>query len=126
MPPRSSDTEVVMGTWQVIDDERLALASDPALLGHSRWDIQSACSDWKIRHVVGHLIAGADVKARSIPRRRPPISHDPRLSSSWGPSVMTIVDDAGSFSADGIDRRRQPDKAHADDQRRTLREFILP
>ncbi len=51
-----------MDTWQAIDDERSALADDLATLDESQWDTQSWCSDWKVRHVVGHLIAGADVK----------------------------------------------------------------
>src|ERR1700691_424752 len=60
--PRSRDTEVLMDTWQAIDEERLALANDLTLLDQSQWDVQSLCSEWRIRHVVGHLIAGADVK----------------------------------------------------------------
>jgi uncharacterized protein (TIGR03083 family) len=51
-----------MGTWQAIDEERSALADDLATLDDSQWDTQSWCSEWKVRHVVGHLIAGADVK----------------------------------------------------------------
>ena len=51
-----------MDTWQAIDEERSALADDLASLDHSQWDTQSLCSEWKVRHVVGHLIGGADVK----------------------------------------------------------------
>jgi len=51
-----------MDTWQAVDEERSALADDLATLDESQWDAQSLCSEWKVRHVVGHLIAGADVK----------------------------------------------------------------
>jgi len=53
---------VDVDTWQATDEERSALADDLATLDDSQWDIQSLCSEWKVRHVVGHLVAGADVK----------------------------------------------------------------
>ncbi len=52
-----------MDTWQAVDEERLALADDLATLDNGQWDAQSLCSEWKVRHVVGHLIGGADLKA---------------------------------------------------------------
>ena len=51
-----------MDTWHAVDDERSALADDLATLDASQWDAQSLCSEWKVRHVVGHLVGGADVK----------------------------------------------------------------
>ena len=51
-----------MDTWQAIDEERSALADDLATLDDSQWDAQSLCSEWRVRHVVGHLVGGADVK----------------------------------------------------------------
>jgi uncharacterized protein (TIGR03083 family) len=51
-----------MNTWQAIAEERSALAEDLATLDDSQWDAQSLCSEWKVRHVLGHLVAGADVK----------------------------------------------------------------
>ena len=51
-----------MDTWQATDEERSALAEDLAMLDESQWDAQSLCSEWKVRHVVGHLVGGADVK----------------------------------------------------------------
>ena len=51
-----------MDTWQAVDEERSALADDLATLDDDQWNAQSLCSQWKVRHVVGHLIAGADVK----------------------------------------------------------------
>ena len=51
-----------MDTWQAIDEERSALADDLATLDDNHWDAQSLCSQWKVRHVVGHLVGGADVK----------------------------------------------------------------
>lgn len=50
-----------MDTWQAVDEERSALADDLATLDESQWDTQSLCGDWKVRHVVGHLVGGADV-----------------------------------------------------------------
>jgi uncharacterized protein (TIGR03083 family) len=52
-----------MDTWQAVDEERSALADDLAALQDSQWDAQSLCTEWKVRHVVGHLVGGADVKA---------------------------------------------------------------
>jgi uncharacterized protein (TIGR03083 family) len=51
-----------MDTWEAVDEERSALADDLASLDDSQWDTQSLCGEWKIRHVVGHLVGGADVK----------------------------------------------------------------
>jgi uncharacterized protein (TIGR03083 family) len=51
-----------MDTWRAIDEERSALADDLDELDDSRWDVPSLCSEWRVRHVVGHLIGGADVK----------------------------------------------------------------
>ncbi len=51
-----------MDTWRAMDEERSALADDLATLDDSRWDEQSLCSEWKVRHVVAHLIRGADLK----------------------------------------------------------------
>ncbi len=51
-----------MDTWQAVAEERAALADDLATLDEKQWDVQSLCGEWKIRHVVGHLIGGADIK----------------------------------------------------------------
>jgi len=51
-----------MDTWQAVDEERSALADDLATLDDSQWNAQSLCDEWKVRHVVGHLIGGADVR----------------------------------------------------------------
>jgi uncharacterized protein (TIGR03083 family) len=51
-----------MDTWQMTDEERTALADDLATLDDNQWNAQSLCSEWKVRHVVGHLVGGADVK----------------------------------------------------------------
>jgi uncharacterized protein (TIGR03083 family) len=55
-----------MDTWQAMDEERSALAVDLAALDTSQWDVQSLCSEWKVRHVVGHLVGGSDVKMGSF------------------------------------------------------------
>jgi uncharacterized protein (TIGR03083 family) len=51
-----------MDTWQAVDEERCALAEDLSALDERQWDTQSLCGDWKVRHVVGHLVGGADIK----------------------------------------------------------------
>jgi uncharacterized protein (TIGR03083 family) len=51
-----------MDIWQAVDEERSALADDLATLDESQWNAQSLCSEWTVRHVVGHLVGGADVR----------------------------------------------------------------
>ena len=51
-----------MDTWQAVDEERTALADDLATLDVVQWDTPSLCREWKVRHVVGHLVGGADVR----------------------------------------------------------------
>jgi uncharacterized protein (TIGR03083 family) len=51
-----------MDTWQATDEERSALADELATFDDSQWEAQSLCAEWKVRHVVGHLVGGADVK----------------------------------------------------------------
>jgi hypothetical protein len=51
-----------MDTWKAVSEERSTLADDLAALDDDQWDAQSLCREWKVRHVVGHVIAGADVK----------------------------------------------------------------
>ena len=53
---------VAMDTWEAMDEERSALADDLATLDDSSWGTQSLCSEWKVRHVVAHLIRGADLR----------------------------------------------------------------
>jgi uncharacterized protein (TIGR03083 family) len=52
-----------MDTWQKYDAEREALCHDLAALDDGDWDTQSLCTQWKVRHVVAHLVVGGDVKA---------------------------------------------------------------
>ncbi len=51
-----------MDTWGAVDEERSALADDLATFDEGQWDTQSWCREWSVRHVVGHLVGGADVK----------------------------------------------------------------
>jgi uncharacterized protein (TIGR03083 family) len=46
--------------WAAIDQERLALVEDLALLDNSQWEAQSLCAEWKVRDVVGHLVFAAN------------------------------------------------------------------
>jgi uncharacterized protein (TIGR03083 family) len=43
-------------TWAKDDAEREALCNDLAGLEASQWDTQSLCAEWKVRHVVAHLV----------------------------------------------------------------------
>ena len=52
-----------MDTWAKFDAAREALCDDLAGLDAGQWDAQSLCTEWKVRHVVAHLVAGSDVKA---------------------------------------------------------------
>ena len=45
-----------MDPWTAIETERLALADDLGLLTDEEWDAQSMCAEWKVRHVVAHLV----------------------------------------------------------------------
>src|SRR5260370_27564437 len=58
--------EILMDTWQAVDEERSALADGLATLDDSQWDTQSLCAKWKVRHVVGRLIFGADMKTGPV------------------------------------------------------------
>jgi len=51
-----------MGTWAKYDAEREALCTDLAGLEASQWDTQSLCTEWKVRHVVAHLVAEGNMK----------------------------------------------------------------
>jgi uncharacterized protein (TIGR03083 family) len=51
-----------MDTWTKCDTEREALCGDLAGLDPGQWDAQSLCTQWKVRHVVAHLVTGSDVK----------------------------------------------------------------
>jgi uncharacterized protein (TIGR03083 family) len=55
-----------MDTWLAMDEERSALAHDLATLEASQWETQSLCDEWKVRHVVGHLIFGANMKSGAV------------------------------------------------------------
>lgn len=46
-----------MDTWARDDAERQALCRDLAGIEASQWDVQSLCAEWKVRHVVAHLVA---------------------------------------------------------------------
>ncbi|MBV8949633.1 MAG: maleylpyruvate isomerase family mycothiol-dependent enzyme [Actinobacteria bacterium] len=45
------------GTWEVILDERKALASDLGAVGTDAWETRSLCDDWTVRDVVAHMTA---------------------------------------------------------------------
>lgn len=45
--------------WGAVRDERNALLADLERLAPAQWDAQSLCSEWLVRDVVAHLVAGA-------------------------------------------------------------------
>lgn len=45
--------------WDVIADERGALADDLARIDNDQWASPSLCPDWSVRRVVGHMTATA-------------------------------------------------------------------
>ena len=49
-----------MDAWAMFDAEREALCGDLADLRVDQWDAQSLCAEWKVRHVVAHLVAECD------------------------------------------------------------------
>ena len=55
-----------MDTWANYDAEREALCGDLAGLGDSQWETQSLCGEWKVRHVVAHLVAECDRKTAAM------------------------------------------------------------
>jgi uncharacterized protein (TIGR03083 family) len=54
-----------MDTWPLTERERITLADDLAALDPGEWDAPSLCSQWQVRHVVAHLIAGATMGTRA-------------------------------------------------------------
>jgi uncharacterized protein (TIGR03083 family) len=46
--------------WEAIREERLALADTFASLDADQWDRPSLCSEWTVRHVLGHLVVATD------------------------------------------------------------------
>ena len=52
--------ELTMDVWNAIDAERLALSEDLATLEPKQWNVQSLCTEWKVRDVVGHLVFAAN------------------------------------------------------------------
>jgi uncharacterized protein (TIGR03083 family) len=55
-----------MDTWAKDDAVRQALCDYLAGLDASQWDVQSLCTEWKVRHVVAHLIRYTERTARAL------------------------------------------------------------
>src|SRR5579864_9347751 len=55
-----------MDTWAEDDAVRQTLCDDLAGLDASQWDVQSLCAEWKVRHVVAHLVRYTDRTARAL------------------------------------------------------------
>jgi uncharacterized protein (TIGR03083 family) len=52
--------------WAKDHAMREALCDELSGLDASQWDVQSLCAEWKVRHVVGHLISYTDRTARAL------------------------------------------------------------
>lgn len=50
-----------METWDMIDAERTEFADLCDSLTPEQWDTQSLCAKWRVRDVVGHVSAGANL-----------------------------------------------------------------
>jgi len=55
-----------MDVWAAVDEERSALAEDLSGLRDEQWDQQSLCEQWKVRHVVAHLVVGTKMTASQM------------------------------------------------------------
>jgi uncharacterized protein (TIGR03083 family) len=53
-------------TWGLIRDARLALAGTLDSFDEEQWNTQSLCTDWKTRHVIGHLIGATEMTPGSF------------------------------------------------------------
>ena len=53
-----------MDAWEINERERIALGEDLSTIPDAAWGAQSLCTDWKVRDVVAHLIAGASTTKR--------------------------------------------------------------
>src|SRR5438093_2921014 len=47
-------------TWGMVRAERQDLAQLLESLTPEQWDAQTLCTEWKVRHVVGHLISATE------------------------------------------------------------------
>lgn len=59
--------EVVrIDVWGAVRDERNALLADLEALRPEQWNEQSLCSDWRVRDVVAHLVAGVEASGAAL------------------------------------------------------------
>jgi uncharacterized protein (TIGR03083 family) len=61
-PQPESETSIPDNTkaWDMIHSERRALVETLEGLGSEQWDAPSLCAGWTVRHVAGHIMAGAE------------------------------------------------------------------
>ena len=52
-----------MDVFSAVDEERSALAEDLSALRDEQWDQQSLCAEWRVRHVVAHLVVETKMTA---------------------------------------------------------------
>ena len=58
-----------MDVWTAVGEERLALADDLSTLSDEQWDAETLCVQWKVRHVVAHLVAATTMSTGAQPAR---------------------------------------------------------
>lgn len=64
-----------MDIWTAVREERLDLADRLEPLSTLQWDSPSLCPEWRIRDVLGHVVAGAQglysvrARGRAAPAR---------------------------------------------------------
>lgn len=52
--------------WGAVRDERIALLADLERLTPGQWERQSLCTEWKVRDVVAHLVAGVEASTAAL------------------------------------------------------------
>ena len=78
-----------MNVWDAIRAERAALAEALAQLPAEAWDQPSLCAEWKVRDVVGHLIATAQLTPPAFVGRM--ISHGFRFPAMVADGVRRVT-----------------------------------
>jgi uncharacterized protein (TIGR03083 family) len=130
--PGACITMTNVNPWDTIHQERAALAADLADLDGARWQTRSACGDWTVQQVLGHMTAAAATTpatwlvrfAGTGFRFNTLISHDIATQTAGGPEqtlarFRAIVDSSG-HPPGPVDSWLGETMVHAEDIRRPL------
>jgi len=103
--------------WQVIHEERAALADMLETLTPEEWEHPSLCDDWSVRDVAAHLISAPQVSvghmAAALVRARGSFNraaHDDAQRLSGRPTDQIVAD----YRRLGSSRRLAPGTTHRD------------